>query len=237
MPKKSRPTTETQIDELSLLLSFQFGRAWLGVPAPGLKQAKQIRRQHEEFLQYWACESGYEECRIFAPDGNYVRVSASNTTSQPQMLTVTPETLKSVFTNDSLPITREMWQVMEQLIQADRPMGLNMNEPIGTLDADSQIWVNQLAADMLQSAGKDCTVRNIKKFWRDIDHEALYVKLRDTSLPFHITYSAKLNDPESNVWFEATNLYTPVTINGRSFRLGIVENFEIIGATDYTTVR
>lgn len=130
-----------------------------------------------------------------------------------------------------MPINRELYQLMQRLIESDRPMFLLTN------DTDYQVWINQLACDMIQSSGDEAVRRCMQNYWEGSDLESLHQKLRDTAQPFEHRYRAILNDTQNDVWFEAVSRYEPVEINGRSFRLSINQHFEILGKVQLQTTR
>ena len=229
MPKTTRTT---QIGELaSIARDVQFGRAWVGLTVKNKQTAKQFLRQWEEVFQQWAMLYGFDEFRLSMPDGSYIGVSSTLTASSEGISTIHPETIQSVYATPAMPINRELYQLMQRLIESDRPMFLLTN------DTDHQVWINQHACDMIQSSGDEAVRRCMRNYWEGSDLESLHVKLRDTSQPFEHRYRAILNDMQNDVWFEAVSRYEPVEINGKSFRLSVNQHFQIIGQAHLQTAR
>ena len=151
------------------------------------------------------------------------------------MLTVNSDLIAQVYTSPLLPVNKPLMQILERMVESDRPMFLLSNPTNlagnGRSDGDDQLWLNQLAVDMVQSSGAECVTKNMKNYWNAADLESLHVKLRDASTAFNHQYRAILNDANP-VWFEAVSRYEPVELNGRSFRLSINQDFKILGASD-----
>lgn len=227
MQKRTR-NAETQLGDLAAVAKeVQFGRAWVGLSVETKQSARRLLRQWEEVFQQWASLYGFEEFRLSLPDGTYMSVPSALTSAS--LSTIRPEAVQSVYISPSMPINQELYQLMQRLIESDRPMFLLDNEN------DNQLWLNKLAADMIQSSGDEAVKRCIKDYWEGSSWEDLHKKLRDTSQPFEHPYRAILNDVQKDVWFEAVSRYEPVEINGRSFRLSINQHFQVIGRAQLQT--
>ncbi len=227
MPKTTRTA---QLSELAALAKdVYFGRAWVGLIVKNKQAAKRLLRQWEEVFQQWAMLYGFDEFRLSMPDGSYIGISSTLSASSGEISTICPETVQSVYATPAMPVNRELYQLMQRLIESDRPMFLLTN------DTDHQVWINQRACDMIQSSGEEAVRRCMRNYWEGSDLESLHTKLRDTSQPFEHRYRAILNDVQNNVWFEAISRYEPVEINGKSFRLSINQSFQIIGQAQLQT--
>ena len=220
-----------------------------------LQAAQKLRRGFEQKLANWTGSLQFHEIQLKYPGGSLkisasvASNSASSSTSKasdstaPWMalsmtdrstgnITVVNNVLvKQVFNNPRLPVTAEMYKVMGRLIESDDPMFLICNE------TDDQVWLNQLASDMIQSAGDIAVRRCIRDYWQGEALGVLHTKLRDTSQPFDHAYKAILNDEQPDIWFEAVSKYEPVEIDGRSFRLSTNQFFNIIGKANLQTAR
>jgi len=229
MPKTTRTT---QINDLAAVArEVQFGRAWVGLTVKDKQTAKQMLRQWEEVFQQWAMLYGFDEFRLSMSDGSYIGISSTLLTSSEAISTIRPETIQSLYVTPTMPINRELYQLMQRLIDSDRPMFLLTN------DTDHQVWINQRACDMIESSGEEAVRRCMRNYWEGSDLESLHTKLRDTSQPFEHSYRAILNDVQNDVWFEAVSKYEPVEINGRSFRLSVNQHFQVIGQAQLQTAR
>ena len=230
----SKTTRATQINDLAAIAKdVQFGRAWVGLTVENKQTAKQLLRQWEEVFQQWAMLYGFDEFRLSMPDGSYIGIFSTLSASSGDISTIRPETMspQGVYTTPIMPINRELYQVMQRLIESDRPMFLLTN------DTDHQVWINQQACDMIQSSGEEAVRRCMRNYWESSDLESLHQKLRDTTQPFEHRYRAILNDAQNDVWFEAVSRYEPIEIHGKSFRLSVNQHFEIIGRVQLQTAR
>lgn len=211
------------------------GLAFIEPGQPLILECRSYLHAETEALQrreYWAgmavmLQSPKVVIRYPNREGKRFEVSAAMASSS--MLTVNPKAVTQIqqsaafYRSARLPVVEELLSVMGQMIEADRPMFLLSN------DTDDQLWINQIACDMIQSNGADAVRRCMRNYWNAPDLEALHQKLRDTTQPFEHNYRAILNDEQSDVWFEATSRYEPIEINGRSFRLSVNQDFRIIG--------
>jgi len=225
MPKTK---ATTQVGDLASLASIakdiQFGRAWVGLSVKNKQTAKQMLRQWEEDFQRWAALYGVEEFRLSCPDGSYLSVASGLSSSATgAMNVISSETIQGVYTTPEMPINKELYRLMQRLIESDRPTFLLTN------DTDHQVWINQQACDMIESSGEEAVRRCMRNYWEGSDLESLHQKLRDTTQPFEHSYRAILNDAQRDVWFEAVSRYEPIEINGRAFRLSVNQHFQIIG--------
>lgn len=143
-----------------------------------------------------------------------------------KMMLVNGEMMAQVYLSPLLPASRPLMQTFQKMLEAERPMFLLSNE------TDDQLWLNQFAADMIQSSGADAVKRCMRNYWNGADLESLHQKLRDTSQPVLHTYRAILNDEQPDIWFEATSLYESVELGGKSFRLSVNQDFKILGRSD-----
>lgn len=57
-----------------------------------------------------------------------------------------------VYASPEVGISLELMRVMERMVQSDRPMFLLTNGGMDDPNGDRQVWINQLACDMIQSA-------------------------------------------------------------------------------------
>ena len=229
MPKTTRAT---QINDLAAVAKdVQFGRAWVGLTVKNKQIAKQLLRQWEEVFQQWATLYGFEEFRLSMPDGSYIGISSTLLASSDAVSTIRPETIQSLYVTPAMPINKELYQLMQRLIESDRPMFLLTN------DTDHQVWINQRACDMIQSSGEEAVRRCMRDYWEGSDLESLHTKIRDTSQPFEHRYRAILNDVQNDIWFEAVSRYEPVEINGKSFRLSVNQHFQVIGQAQLQTAK
>ncbi len=229
MPKTTRATPVS--DLAAVARDVQFGRAWVGLTVKNKQTAKQMLRQWEEIFQQWAMLYGCDEFRLSMPDGSYIGISSTLSSDSSELSTIRPEAIQSVYTTPAMPINRHLYQLMQRLIESDRPMFLLTN------DTDHQIWINQHACDMIQSSGEEAVRRCIRDYWEGSNWSDLHQKLRDTAQPFEHRYRSLLNDLQNDIWFEAVNRYEPIEINGRSFRLSINQHFEILGKVQLQTAR
>lgn len=220
-----------------------------------LQAAQKLRRMFEQKLADWTDSLRFREIQLKYPGGS-LTISASMAansaySSAPKVDNfVTPwsvlsgadrsagniavindNLIKQVFNNPQIPVTIAMHKVMERLIESERPMFLICNE------TDDQVWLNQLACDMIQSAGDVAVRRCVRDYWEAGSLKNLHTKLRDTSQPFDHPYKAILNDEQPDVWFDAVSRYEPVEIDSRSFRLSTNQFFNIIGKADLQTAR
>ena len=229
MPETTRTT---QIGDLaSIAKEVQFGRAWVGLRVDTKQVAKQMLRQWEAIFQQWAMLYGFNEFRLSLPDGSYFGVSSSLSANSNAISTIRAEAVQGIYVTPAMPISKELHQLMQRLIEGDRPMFLLSN------DTDHQIWINQHACNMIESSGEEAVRRCMKNYWEAGDLEALHQKLRDTSQPFEHPYRAILNDVKKDTWFEAVSRYEPIEIDGRSFRLSVNQHFQIIGQAQLQTVQ
>jgi len=228
----SQTTRNPELGELATIAKdVKFGRAWIGIPVKNKQTAKNLFRQWEEVFQQWAMLYGFDEFRLSMPDGSYISISSTLSTSSEAVSTIQPESVQSVYVTPAMPVNRELYQLMQRLIESDRPMFLLTN------DTDHQVWINQQACDMIQSSGEDAVRRCMRNYWEGNDLQSLHQKLRDTTQPFEHRYRAILNDVQNDVWFEAVSRYEPIEINGRSFRLSVNQHFEIIGKAQLQSAR
>lgn len=227
-----RTAQTTKVGDLTAIAKeVQSGRAWVGLAVKNKQTAKQMLRQWEDIFQQWAMLFGFDEFRLSLPDGSYIGISSTLSSNSGELSTIRPEAIQSIYATPTMPINRELYQLMQRLIDSDRPMFLLTN------DTDHQVWINQHACDMIQSSGDEATRRCMQDYWDGGELESLHQKLRDTSQPFEHRYRAILNDVQNDVWFEAVSRYEPVEVNGRSFRLSINQHFEVIGKAQLQTAR
>lgn len=212
------------------------------------KEAKLLYDQHPLFLNWLRSdglrklELGWTGCgqplsvvdidpTICIPSG------VKNMSSLQPMTIINDDVLHQVYTSPILAINSELHKILGRMIETDRPMFLLSNGGFDDPDGDRQLWLNQLACDIIQSSGKVAVTRSMRDYWNAEDLVSLHQKLRDTSSPFDHSYSAVLNDENPDIWFQAVNRYEPVTLGGRSFRLGVNQHFEIVGQTQLATYR
>jgi hypothetical protein len=206
--------------------------------ATGLRLVAPARKAILPFLENWLeelrCGADRLGCVVelcSLDSEKVIAVKPRGKTPMKPMAVITAASVGQVYSSPMLPTTKPLMRTMERMIDSDRPMFLLSNED------DQQLWINQLAADMIQSSGADAVQRCIRDYWNAPDLEDLHKKLRDTSAPFDHPYSAILNDEQSDVWFSAVSRYEPVEIGGKSYRLSVNKHFQIIGRAALTTFR
>ena len=233
-----------------------FGGKWgigfcadgLSLTAPTKKEASRVAELEPETLAKWAHNFGKDATLINYPGGesyripvamakdapapinlfkpsNFMSIQKSLNADSGELSVIGADTIQSLWIDSAVPINKPLLALMERLIESDRPMALLAN------DTDRQVWINELAARQLQSSGSDCVRRTMRHFWEGGDLAALHQTLRDTTQPFEHSYRAILNDAQRDVWFAATARYEPIEIDGKSFRLSINQDFQIIGQT------
>lgn len=217
--------------------------------APSREDARNLASRQPEKLAEWAKNFGLEAtlvrypsekkksyripAKIATPAGqNQVSpYSSLSAVSEDQPMFVVDNISKLIYTSPEMGISLEMMKIMERMIQSDRPMFLLTNGEPKDPNGDRQVWLNQLACDMIQSAGNVAVTRSMRDYWNGEDLVSLHQKLRGTSSPFEHRYSAILNDESPDVWFKAVSRYEPIEIDGRSFRLSINQSFELTSKT------
>ncbi|MBE9039939.1 PAS domain-containing protein [Oscillatoriales cyanobacterium LEGE 11467] len=117
--------------------------------------------------------------------------------------------------------TPELYDALGKMIEADAPMGLS------TFPDHRQRWINQAAADAMNSDPQEAIKRKTTNFWlpsclRDL--ERLLRQEGSLGKIFEITYQAKLNEGEQ--WGEFTTRYE--IVDNRATRLGVLLNLELI---------
>jgi len=211
--------------------------------APSREEAFKLATMESERLAKWALQFGRAATVVRYPGGKPYRIPAemaepetrivhpinsfAAVSSDRPMFVVNQNSMK-VYASPDIGIGLDLMKLMDRMVQSDRPMFLLTNGDAKDPNGDRQIWINQLACDMIQSAGNVAVTRSMRDYWNAVDLESLHQKLRDTSTPFEHPYSAILNDESPDVWFKAVSRYEPVEIDGRSLRLSINQSFEIV---------
>lgn len=227
---QKKQTTQRAIPSLEeLITKVKPEKAWLALYVETLEDVDPLLRAYEPTFQFWATANGYEEFRVILPSGKYFPIHASLSTSNPNLSIISEQSFEGLYVHSGMPINKPLYRLMESFIEASKPKFLLEN------GSDNQVWINQKAADMIESSGEEAVKRSIANYWRNEDREKLYKKLASSSQPFFHTYRAILNDVAKDeqgnpIWFEATSLYTPIEINGRYYRISETQDFKIIGA-------
>lgn len=187
-------------------------------------------------ILYPGCEKPYSILAEWAEPSCFCEATIHQSLStgingETLMMVADSDTVQRLYTSPNLPIVKQLLQVVERMIDSDRPMFLLAN------DTDDQLWLNELACNMIQSSGARAVQRCMRDYWANDSLDDLHKKLRETSQPFDHPYRAILNDEQNDVWFEAVSTYEPIEIGGRSFRLSVNKHFNIIGKAQLQTYR
>lgn len=194
---------------------------WCESPADARSRVK------NEYDKWAAIASafGCQVARLLYPPYSSGRAYEVLATANPSM-PVAENMLNQVYQSPKLPVSRSLMSVLERMVDSERPMFLLSNE------TDDQLWLNQLACDMIQSSGSDAVRRCMRNYWNAADLESLHQKMGHTSQSVRHNYRAILNDEQPDIWFEATSIYEPVEIADKSFRLSVNQDFRVLGKSD-----
>ncbi len=200
--------------EVDWVKDMKFSTHGIVIDRPGTRNDTELFiRGAWDQIANWITKAGLETAEVrFSTTEQPIKIWASLS----EMINNSPNTTRAkLFTAPVIQVwTPELVKAFKDSVDTDQPAGMV------NLETEDQIWINDIAEQLLQISGLDAVKLNMKAFWHPEDLERLKQKINEVDADggkFIFNYRCRLAASPTG-WANFENEYE--LINGL-YRLGI----------------